>query len=319
MKRFLASAVPCTLLLALLQQALTRDLLTFLFFTYIFLVLAANYDLLGGFLRYINLGQGAFFGLAAYVFSLLLSHFPAFFASLHLLGLVLAALAAVAVTAGFAFVIAYPLFRLRGAYFAVVTFGLVLALQQAVLRIPRLTGGSLGITLPPQFYLDVHQASLPALGLAFLAVWLNFAVARSRLGVAFHTIRDSEPTAASIGVDPFRFKRLALLLAAFPSAVAGCLFALFLGHLYVETVFGMEKTLLPVIIAMVGGSGHFLGPVVGTLVVQGIDLGLRYGQFPIPSLAIFGLLLMGIGLFMPGGLLSVLPRKATRRALGAAR
>ena len=115
-----------------------------------------------------------------------------------------------------------------------------------------------------------------------LAVLLNFAVSCSRLGLALHTIRDNEQTATAIGVDPFRYKRLALVLASLPSAVAGCLFALFLGHLYVETVLGLEKTLLPVIIALVGGSGHFLGPVVGGMVVQGIDLGLRYGAFRCP-------------------------------------
>jgi branched-chain amino acid transport system permease protein len=309
LKRFVACALPVLLLLAWLPQVLTRDLLTFLFFTYVFMVLAANYDLLGGFLRYMNLGQGAFFGLAAYVFAVLLQHFPAFFLRLQPLGVPVAALAAVVVTAGFAFVVSYPLFRLRGAYFAVVTFGLVLALQQAVLRTPALTGGSLGVTLPPQFYVDIHQAYYPALLLAFLAVLLNFAVSRSRLGLALHTIRDNEQTAAAIGVDPFRYKRLALVLASLPSAAVGCLFALFLGHLYVETVLGMEKTLLPVIIALVGGSGHFLGPVVGGMVVQGIDLGLRYGALPVPALAIFGLLLMVIGLFLPGGLLSVLPRQ----------
>jgi branched-chain amino acid transport system permease protein len=285
---------------------LTRDLLTFLFFTFVFVVLAANYDLLGGFLRYMNLGQGAFFGLGAYVFALLLQHFPNFFLRLHLLGLPVAALAAVMVTAAFAYLVAYPLFRLRGAYFAVITFGLVLALQQVVLRTPAITGGSLGVTLPPQFYLDVQQAYYPGLVLACLAVLLNFVVSRSRLGLALHTIRDSEQTAAAIGVDAFYFKRLALVLAAIPSALAGCLFALFLGHLYVDTVLGMEKTLLPVIIAMVGGSGHFLGPVVGGLIVQGIDLGLRYGAFPVPALAIFGLLLLATGLFLPGGILSVL-------------
>ena len=75
------------MLLAWLPQVLTRDLLTFLFFTYVFIVLAANYDLLGGFLRYMNLGQGAFFGLAAYIFAVLLQHFPAFFLRLHPLGL----------------------------------------------------------------------------------------------------------------------------------------------------------------------------------------------------------------------------------------
>jgi branched-chain amino acid transport system permease protein len=302
-----ACALP-VLLLAGLPQVLTRDLLTFLFFTYVFIVLAANYDLLGGFLRYMNLGQGAFFGLAAYIFAVLLQHFPAFFLRLHPLGLPVAALAAVVVTASFAFVVSYPLFRLRGAYFAVVTFGLVLALQQAVLRTPGLTGGSLGVTLPRQFYVDIYQAYYPALSLALLAVLLNFAVSCSRLGLALHTIRDNEQTAATIGVDPFRYKRLALVLASLPSAVAGCLFALFLGHLYVDTVLGLEKTLLPVIIALVGGSGHFLGPVVGGMVVQGIDLGLRYGALPVPALAIFGLMLMLTGLFLPGGLLSVLPR-----------
>jgi branched-chain amino acid transport system permease protein len=237
---------------------------------------------------------------------LLLQHFPAFFLGLHLLGLPVAALAAVLVTAAFAFLVAYPLFRLRGAYFAVVTFGLVLALQQVVLRTPAITGGALGVTLPPQFYLDVSQAYYPGLLLALLAVLLNFAVSRSRLGLALHTIRDSEQTAAAIGVDAFRCKRLALVLAAIPSALAGCLLALFLGHLYVDTALGMEKTLLPVIMAMVGGSGHFLGPVVGGLIVQGIDLGLRYGALPVPALAIFGLLLMATGLFLPGGVLSVL-------------
>jgi branched-chain amino acid transport system permease protein len=259
-----------------------------------------------------NLGQGAFFGLAAYTFAVLLQRFPAFFLRLQPLGLPLAAMAAVVVTAAFAWLVAYPLFRLRGAYFAVVTFGLVLALQQVVLRAPGLTGGSLGITLPPQFYLDIHQAYYPALALAFLAVLLNFVVSSSRLGLALHTIRDNEQTAAAIGVHPFRYKRLALLLASLPSAVAGCLFALFLGHLYVDTVMGMEKTLLPVIIALVGGSGQVLGPVVGGMVVQGIDLGLRYGAFPVPALAIFGGLLMLIGLFLPGGLLSILPRKPPR-------
>jgi branched-chain amino acid transport system permease protein len=309
-----AAALPVLLLLAWLPQVLTRDLLTFLFFTYVFMVLAANYDLLGGFLRYMNLGQGAFFGLAAYIFAVLLQHFPTFFLRLQPLGLPLAALAAVLLTAGFAFVVSYPLFRLRGAYFAVVTFGLVLALQQAVLRTPGLTGGSLGVTLPRQFYVDIQQAYYPALGLAFLAVLLNFMVSRSRLGLALHTIRDNEQTAAAIGVEPFRYKRLALVLASLPSAVAGCLFALFLGHLYVDTVLGLEKTLLPVIIALVGGSGHYLGPVVGSMVVQGIDLGLRYGALPVPALAVFGLLLMLIGLFLPGGLLSVLPGKNPRQS-----
>ena len=118
----MACALP-VLLLAWLPQVLTRDLLTFLFFTYVFMVLAANYDLLGGFLRYMNLGQGAFFGLAAYGCLQLLQHFPAFFLRLQPLGLPVAALAAVVVTAGFGLWSLSAVSACAGRTFAVVTFG----------------------------------------------------------------------------------------------------------------------------------------------------------------------------------------------------
>lgn len=292
-----------------LPPFLSRHLVTALFFAFIFLTLAANYDILGGFLRHINLGQGAFFGLAAYVAAVLLTR-PPWVLELGSLTVVLAIGAAVVSTAVFAILVAYPLFQVRGPYFAVITFGLVLILQQIILNAGDLTGGSYGITIPARYYPSLTTAYYASLALATGAVLLNFLIARSRLGIAFHALRDSEAAASAIGIDPFRYKQAAIVIASVTSAGAGCLFALFMGHIYTETVLGLEITLLPVIIAMLGGSGHVLGPVLGTAIVRGLDVGLGYVALPLPNLALYGLMLLIIGLFLPGGILQVFTARA---------
>lgn len=290
--------------LAVFPLLLGRDLVTALFFTFIFATLAANYDILGGFLRYINLGQGAFFGLAAYITAVVLTRAP-WIPDLGGLAVWVAAAVAIPLTAIFAALVAYPLFQVRGAYFAVITFGLVLILQQVVLNAGNLSGGSYGITIPARYYPRLTAAYYAGLALAIGAVLLNFLIARSRLGIAFHALRDSEEAAAAIGIDPFRCKQAAMVIASVPSAAAGCLFALFMGHLYMETVLGADITLFPVIMAMVGGSGYVAGPVLGAVIVRGLDVALGYVALPIPNLALYGLMLLFIGLFLPGGVLHV--------------
>src|SRR5262249_54215698 len=121
----------------------TRDLVTATFFTFLYVILALNYDLLGGFLRYMSLGQGAFFGPARSV------PVPGLAGgSLDSLGradMPAAVLLAPALTAVVALGFAYPLFRLSGAYFAMATFAMVLLIRQFILNLPALTGGSYGI------------------------------------------------------------------------------------------------------------------------------------------------------------------------------
>lgn len=301
MKPALAVAAALAVLAAL-PAVLGRDLVTALFFTFIYLTLAVNYDILGGFLRHVNLGQGAFFGLAAYVGAVLLTRGP-WGRDGGAPALAAAAALAVLLTALFAALVAYPLFQVRGAYFAVITFGLILLLQQVILNTPDLTGGSYGITLPARYYPSLRVAYYAALALAAGALLVNALIARSRLGMAFHALRDNEAAASTIGIDPFRYKQVAIVIASIPSAGAGCLFALFMGHIYTETVLGFDITLLPVIIAMLGGSGHLLGPLLGALIVRGLDVGLGYVALPVPKLALYGVILLAVGLFLPGGIL----------------
>jgi branched-chain amino acid transport system permease protein len=286
----------------------TRDLVTATFFTFLYLVLALNCDILGGFLGYMTLGQGAFFGLAAYATVLLLNS-----GRLGALGpadIPVAILLAAAVSLLLAFTIAHPLFRLSGAYFAMATFAMVLLIRHLILNLPDLTGGSYGVYVNPRHYLSLPVAYALALGLLVASIVLSRAIARSRLGLAVAAIRDSEPGASAIGVDLFRVKRRVLVLSALPSALAGGVFGLQAGYIDVDAALGVDKTLLPVIMALMGGSGRVAGPVVGGLLVRGLDVVLKnYLHLTVPALAVYGLILLGIGLLLPEGVLNYARRR----------
>lgn len=291
--------------LLLLPGMLTRDLVTALFFAFTFAVLALNYDLLGGFLGYLNLGQGTFFGVGAYAAFILAKELPGTVAGFGLAALAGFTVLAVVVTALLAALVSYPLFRLRGAYFAMGTFGLFLLVRQLTLNLDGLTAGSYGIYLPSSEYLGQRLAYTLMLGLAVASLAINAVIARTRVGIAFHAIRESERAASAIGIDLFRFKQLALVISAVPSALAGCLFGLHFGYVDLESVLGLDKTLFPVIMAMLGGTGLVWGPVAGVAVIRVIDVGLKnYLTLPVPALVVYGLILMVIGLFRPEGLLA---------------
>jgi branched-chain amino acid transport system permease protein len=273
------------------------------FFTFLYLVLALNYDILGGFLGYMNLGQGAFFGLAAYLTVLLLN--GGRLDGLGAADIVAAILLATAATGVVALGFAYPLFRLSGAYFAMATFAMVLLIRHLILNLPDLTGGSYGVYVSPRHYLALPVAYALGLALVLASIALNRAVARSRLGLAVTAIRESEPAAAAIGLDLFRVKQRVLVLSALPSALAGGVFGLQAGYIDVDAALGVDKTLLPVIMALMGGSGRVAGPVVGGLLVRGLDVTLKnYLHLAVPALAIYGVILLGIGLLLPEGVLN---------------
>jgi branched-chain amino acid transport system permease protein len=281
----------------------TRDLVTATFFTFLYLVLALNYDILGGFLGYMNLGQGAFFGLAAYVTVLLLN--GGRLDGLGAADIPAAILIATAATGVVALGFAYPLFRLSGAYFAMATFAMVLLIRHLILNLPDLTGGSYGVYVSPRHYLGLPVAYALGLALVLASIALNRAVARSRLGLAVAAIRESEPAAAAIGLDLFQVKQRVLVLSALPSALAGGVFGLQAGYIDVDAALGVDKTLLPVIMALMGGSGRVAGPVVGGLLVRGLDVVLKnYLHLAVPALAIYGVILLGIGLLLPEGVLN---------------
>jgi len=301
--------------LALAPWGLARDLTTALLFTFLLVILASNYDLLGGYLGLYNLGQASFFGLGAYTTFLLLLRIPAL-AHLGPVAAVLTVLLGGVVAAMSAGLVAYPLLRLREASFAVGTFGLLLLLRLLVDNLPGLTGGSHGLYVPAQHYLSLRAAYWLLLGLAAGSVAMNWIVGRGRLGLAMLAIRESEAAAAAVGIDRFRVQQIAFVLGAFPTGLAGGVFGLHTGYIDVSVVLGIERSLLPVIAAMLGGSGTLWGPVLGSAILRGIDVALKnYLRLPIPATALYGAVLVLIALRMPQGILAhVRLRRAPRAA-----
>lgn len=276
---------------------------SFVFFLLMYLALTATYDIVGGYMGYINLGHGAFFGLGAYVYGITMSR-----EGHPVLALALAAVAA----AAFARLIAIPIFRLRGVYFAIATFGILKLLEVLAVNIDALTGGTPGLSIPPTastlatFYL--------MLGAAVAAVGLNAWVANSRLGLGLVSVREDEEVAETSGIDTRRLKANVLMLSAVVPGVAGAIYMWQLTYINPTTAFGFELSFAPIIMAMLGGTGTLAGPLVGTVFLSLIEE-LLWSQLGYLHLTMYGLVLVLVGIFMPGGLMRSRPFSRLYRAL----
>jgi len=259
------------------------------------LVLALSFDIVGGYTGYINLGHAAFFGIGAYAFGICVR------AGVSVL---LAGGAAILVTALFAALVSYPFFRLRGPYYALATFGLLKLCEELTLTLSGLTGGSGGLSVVwPENLTLSYFLNLGLAACTFLTVWL---VSRSRFGLGLVSIREDEPVARAFGVSVSWYKCAALMLSALPAAALGPIYLS--DRLYINPgeMFGLEMALMPITMAMLGGSGLLIGPVVGVVFLSLIQE-VVWTQFGVLRLASLGLVLALVGLFMPGGLVRLPP------------
>jgi branched-chain amino acid transport system permease protein len=219
--------------LAFLPLAAGGYVVTLVFFFCVFVALAEGYNIVGGYLGYMNLGHSSFFGMSAYTFGVLYAGGTSF---------LWAWLAGIAAAVTFAALISVPFFRLRGAYFAVASFGLITLLELLAHNLGSLTGGAVGLSLPPGDRL--LAAYYLSLGIAAASIALVAWVQRSHFGLALVSLREDEVAAAVFGVHAFRFKALALILSAVPPGLIGGVYAWQLTYLNPSTVFGLEIALL---------------------------------------------------------------------------
>jgi branched-chain amino acid transport system permease protein len=271
------------------------------------LVLALSFDIVGGYAGYINLGHAAFFGMGAYAFGICVN------AGVPVL---LAAAVAVGCTALLAGLISYPFFRLRGPYYALATFGLLKLCEELTLTLSHLTGGSGGLSvLWPENLRLTYYLNVALVVCTFVVVWL---ISRSRFGLGLVSIREDEQVARAFGVPIFWYKCRALVLSA---ALAAALGPIYLSdRLYINPgeMFGLETALMPITMAILGGSGLLIGPLVGVTFLSLLQEFL-WTQLGMLRLAALGLVLALVGLFMPGGLVRLPPVYARLRRWGVVR
>ncbi|MCL6442623.1 MAG: branched-chain amino acid ABC transporter permease [Alicyclobacillus sp.] len=279
-----------------------------------YLALAQGWNLLGGYAGYLNLGTASLFGLGAFGAGIVSSNFNEPLPVALLAGVLLA-------VAGGVFMGALSL-RLRGAYFAIFTFVSIFVLQ-AIANTIGITHGAQGIMMPSVGNLSydtltrIWYSSFVAVGA--LATCVVLWVERSRWGAALVAIREDEAAAEVLGIRTTRLKMLAFLVAAVVSGLAGGLYAFQQQFIYPSTIFADSMSLEVVLMAIAGGGGSWLGPIIGTPLVMGVSSLLElaaghvfvFGNGMPPQLEriIYGVLLVVVGLFLPRGIVDLVRRR----------
>lgn len=261
----------------------------------VYFILAQSWDWVGGFAGYVNLGHFLYYGIGAYAFSIsLLGGIPVF----------LCFFVGAGVAAGFALVLSFPLFRLKGDYFAFATLALIPLAELVAFNLVPITGGADGIVLPPEYVLVPAFYTVAAFVAATAVVTIM--LSRSRFGYALKSIRNDEQVAEVLGIRIFPIKQGILVLSGGFAALAGAVHGWQLSFIDPPTVFGLNVALVPIAMALFGGSGLPWGPLVGVVLLFCLEQYLLVNM-TILHATVFGLIILLIGRFMPGGILRSRP------------
>jgi branched-chain amino acid transport system permease protein len=288
--------VPVVGAFAILPSIYSNHLLLFNFM--IFIMLAQGVNVIYGFTGYLPFGYVGFFGAGAYGFSLMVIHLQA----PPLLALPVGAGAAVALG-----LLLTPLFRLSGAYFSIANLAAALAVLQVVSNpnLESITKGPYGISLSGVFNPTLAYGT----ALAVLAATLGLVIylRNSRFGMALQAIREDPISASMAGINVVRERIIAWLLSALIAGLAGGVFAWYVSVFYPETVFSGEFTIFAIVFALFGGNATVTGPILGVVILYGLynAVGISTPQY---FQLIYGALIMGLVLFLPNGLVSLLRR-----------
>lgn len=261
------------------------------FFFLIAFILAQSWDWIGGDLGYVNLGHFLFYGIGAYAFSLTVVGSGS---------VALALIMALAITGIAGLLLAFPLFRLNGDYFAFASLALLPLAEITAMNMSWLTGGADGVVLPPRDVL------LPAYFLAILggvaAFALTLYLSASKFGYAMKAVRNDDQVAETLGVRIFPVKMIVLAVSAVFAGYAGAVQSWQLSYIDPHSVFAVGLALAPIAKTLFGGSRLLWGPLVGVLAITALQQWLLV-TISTGQVLIFGAIILLIGRYMPGGIL----------------
>jgi branched-chain amino acid transport system permease protein len=297
---FLFAGLPVVVLAAAAPFLYGNQLLLFNFVT--FLALAQGLNVIYGFTGYLPFGYVGFFGAGAYGFAITVM-------DLHLgpaAGMLMAAIASLALG-----LLLSPLLRLSGAYFAIASLAGAQALYDVISNpaLNDITKGPYGVSLSSVFAPNLSYAAAVAILAAsvVLVIWLR----NARFGLALQAMRDDPVSAAMAGFPVVRGRTIAWLLSALVAGLVGGVYAWHISVFYPDTAFDIGFSIFAVVFTLFGGASTLLGPVFGVIVLYGLynAIGITLPQY---FQLIYGLLIMGLVLFLPDGLASLLTRRGIR-------
>lgn len=281
-------------------------LLNVLVFVGIHTMLALALNLLLGYAGQISLGQAGFFGLGAYISGIL--------TATHGLNPWLAMVIAATIVTLMAFLVGFPILKLKGHYLAMATLGLGIIIYIVFNEAVDQTGGPSGLSGIPNLslagitfdsdlknYYLIWTMTLSSMGLALNLV-------HSRIGRALRAIHDSEVAARVMGVNARLLKVQIFALSAGLSAVAGSLYAHTMTFI-APASFGFNFSVELVTMVIIGGLASIYGSLLGAALLTVLPELLR--AFQDYDIIVYGLLLVIMTMYMPGGLVKGVPRLFT--------
>ncbi len=269
--------------------------------------LGVAWAILGGFAGYASFGHAAFIGVGAFAAGLVEGQLPNLPTPLLLpVGLVVGGACCAILSA----VIAYPVLRLRGTFFAIAMLGVSHVCAEVTNNVDFFQG-SLGLNLPPIapasmdpaiFFYELYLVA----GMAVLLI--AWKIRYSRFGAGLLSIREDEDTARMLGVPTERYKRLAFVVSAVLTGLLGVIYGHSLGYITTESVYRDDTNLSLIVYSLLGGMGTLYGPVIGAFSLVFITQ-VVLGRLLDFHLFATGLMLVLLILLAPGGVLGLLKRR----------
>jgi branched-chain amino acid transport system permease protein len=273
-----------------------------------FVVLATAWNILGGYAGYVNFGTAAFFAIGCYTTVVIYKTIQ--------LPLLLAIPIGGLMAGIVGFGTGYLTLRLRGVFFSIATLALAVLLQTLVVNWT-FVGGARGVyVLRPEalsiFGSYTRFLFIVMLALAIGSVLIARMVANSWLGRGLAAIRDDETAAECCGVPGLRLKLIATTLSGALMGMAGAPFPYFITYVDPGTAFSLSVAVNSIAMPLIGGTGHWIGPVLGALLLGSVQQVITVTVSSALNLMIVGILLVVFVAVAPNGIVGAWKRLSER-------
>ena len=272
-----------------------------------YIVLGTAWNILGGYTGYVNFGVTAFFAIGAYSTVVLNKLVPALpLPVMVLVGGMMAGLVGLGT--------GYLTLRLRGVFFSIATLALAVVVQTLITNWDFVGGARGAYVMRPKVapliggeY--VQYLFLTMLGLCVIVLATARAIERSALGYGFAAIRDDEAAAEASGVPTLRLKLIATGLSGGFMGMAGAPLPFYVTYLDPASGFSLNYAVNAIAMPLIGGTSSWLGPVIGAVLVGGLQEYLRVTISSAVNVLVAGVLMVAFVILAPQGIVGLFQRK----------
>jgi branched-chain amino acid transport system permease protein len=283
---------------------------SFLYLMFYWIALATSWNILSGYAHYLSFGHGAFLGAGVYATATLTTKLDVPF----LVSIPIAAGVSALLALGIGAVV-FRLNRLRGDLFALLTLAVAFVLATIILNTPIDGGPGVYLSAVPLPNLaGSPNATIYVLGLtlAVISIAAAYIVAHSRLGLGLYAIHDDEDVAEAKGVPTFKYKMIAFAISAGIAGAVGAVHAMYVSYVTVGETFGITVPLYVVLMSVLGGMRHWLGPAVGAALIGASLFAFTGGASATIGRAVVAFGLIAVILLLPEGVVPTVLRHVNR-------